>query len=52
MYELAPEGVKVKTLPTQTEPLLMLTVGRVTTVTVAVAVFAETQPSVLVPLTV
>jgi hypothetical protein len=42
----------VKTWPAQMEPLLTVMVGVVSTVMVAVAVLAETQPRELLPVTV
>jgi hypothetical protein len=49
LYVLAPVGFKVKLFPVQSVPLFTLMVGREATVTVEVAVLADTQPAVLDP---
>ena len=48
---LAPEGTITKEPPEQMLPLLTLTTGTVLTVTLETAVFEETQPAALVPVT-
>jgi hypothetical protein len=51
VYVLAPDGMIVKDLPEQILPLLTEITGTAFTVTVDTAVFDETQPAALVPVT-
>ena len=51
VYVDAPLGVKVKLFPEQITPEFTLTVGVMFTVIVLTAVFIDTQPSELVPVT-
>jgi hypothetical protein len=48
---LAPEGTIVNTCPAQIEPLFTTIVGLAKTVTLETAVFEDTHPAVLVPVT-